>query len=74
MICGHRLRCKAYRGAINEVNRAAHELAHVGIMCSLIPVYNLGIVDSPGGGPAPNGSEGGGVCLPGEENGGGFAG
>ena len=69
-----RARIAAERAQLDDLEKTLQGMARVGMMCAAIPVYNLGIVDSPGGGPAPNGSEGGGVCLPGEENGGGFAG
>ena len=65
------IRCKAYRAAIDEVNRAAVGMARVGMMCAAIPVYNLGIVDQPSGGPAPRGSGAGAACRPGPGNGGG---
>lgn len=62
------IRCAAYRAAIDEVDRAAVELARVGIMCAAIPVYNLGIVDRPGEGPGSRGSGGGPGSSPAVEN------
>ena len=63
-ISGLSMRCRAYRFAIDEANRAAAELARVGIMCAAIPVYNFGIVDQPGEGPAPKGYGAGAVGEP----------
>lgn len=66
-----RERISAEREMLDELQETFQVMARVGIMHSAIPVYNLGIVDQPGGEPRPRGSKAGAAGQPPVENWGG---
>lgn len=66
-----RARLAAIRSTLDDVQTTLQRMARVGIMAAAIPVYNLGIVDQPGGEPRPRGSKAGAAGQPPVENWGG---